>query len=103
MTDPWVVTIRAPIRTIVIINGANQYFLRTFRKSQMSFTSSRNASMVQKASEIRAMVLAVFSVSSLSFSPSSQWIISSQAHDKGYWLKNKDEDQTQDNVTIDPS
>ena len=47
-TDPCVTTINVPIRTIVMINGANQYFLRTFKKSQMSLTRSRNASMVQK-------------------------------------------------------
>ena len=45
-TDPWVKIISAPMRTIVIINGANQYFFRTFIKSQMSLARSRNASMV---------------------------------------------------------
>ena len=47
-TDPCVNTISAPMRTIVIIKGANQYFFRTLRKSQMSLTRSRNAAIVQK-------------------------------------------------------
>ena len=47
-TDPCVNTMSAPISTIVIIKGANQYFLRTFRKSQMSLMRSRNASILQK-------------------------------------------------------
>ena len=47
-TDPCVNTISAPMRMIVIIKGANQYFLRTLRKSQMSLTRSINASMIQK-------------------------------------------------------
>ena len=41
-------TISAPIRTIVIIKGANQYFLRTFIKSQISLTRSKNDCIVQK-------------------------------------------------------
>ena len=44
-TDPCVKTIRVPMRTIVIIKGANQYFFRTLRKSHMSLTRSRNDSM----------------------------------------------------------
>ena len=47
-TDPWVTTISVPIKTMVIIKGANQYFLRIFKKSHKSLTRSRNASMVQK-------------------------------------------------------
>ena len=31
-SEPWVNTIRAPIKTMVMIKGANQYFLRTLIK-----------------------------------------------------------------------
>ena len=48
ITDPCVKTIRAPIKTMVMIKGASQYFLRTFKKSQMSLRRSMNGSMVQK-------------------------------------------------------
>ena len=47
-TEPWVNTMSAPIKTIEMIKGANQYFLRTFKKSQISITRSKNAFMVQK-------------------------------------------------------
>ena len=39
-TDPWVKTINAPINTIVIMSGANQYFFLTLRKSQISLAKS---------------------------------------------------------------
>jgi hypothetical protein len=55
----------APIKTVVMINGASQYFLRIFKKSQMSFVRSRNASMVmslENAFEIDVRVFANFSV-----------------------------------------
>ena len=48
ITEPWVKIIKESIRKIVIIRGDNQYFLRTFRKSQMALARARNASMVQK-------------------------------------------------------
>ena len=35
-TEPWVKKIRAPIKKIVKINGANQYFLRIIKNSQNS-------------------------------------------------------------------
>ena len=47
-TDPCVNIINAPISTRVIIKGASQYFLRTFKKSQMSLIKSMNASMIKK-------------------------------------------------------
>ena len=55
------------------------------------------------ASEVSSMVLAVFSISYLPFSPSSQWVISSEAHEVSDGLKNNDEYKTQDDVTINPS
>ena len=42
-TDPCVNTINVPIKTIVMINGANQYFFLTLRKSQMSFNNSNKS------------------------------------------------------------
>ena len=57
-TDPCVKIMSAPMRTIVIIKGANQYFLRTFKKSQMSLTSSKNASIVQKM-RVRSVILSL--------------------------------------------
>ena len=42
-TDPCVNTMSVPINTIVIINGANQYFFLTLRKSQMSFSNSKKS------------------------------------------------------------
>ena len=56
ITDPCVKTISVPIKTMVIISGANQYFLRTFRKSQMSLTRSRKVSMVQKM-RVRSVIV----------------------------------------------
>ena len=46
-TDPCVKTIREPINTIVTINGASQYFLRTLKKSHISLARSKKASMVK--------------------------------------------------------
>ena len=66
----------APIRTIVMIKGANQYFLRTFIKSQMSLTRSRNFHGSKDASQIGFVVFSIFSISLFSFSSSSQWVIS---------------------------
>ncbi len=48
ITVPCVVTMRIPMKRIVIISGASQYFFRIFRKSQISFISSRNAFIVLK-------------------------------------------------------
>ena len=48
ITEPWVKTINAPIRTIVIIKGANQYFFLTLRKSHISLAKSKNASIIKK-------------------------------------------------------
>ena len=47
-TDPCENTIRAPIKTIVIINGASQYFFLTLRKSQMSCNNSKKSFIAQK-------------------------------------------------------
>ncbi len=44
-TEPWVKTSKAPIKTIVIINGANQYFFLTRKKSQISFKRSINGAI----------------------------------------------------------
>lgn len=49
------------------------------------------------------MFFAIFSISLFAFSSSSQWIISSEAHDICDGLKDKDEDHAKDDVTIDPS
>jgi len=49
------------------------------------------------------MVLAVFSISLFAFSSSSQWVISSEAHDVSNVLKNNEEYKTQDDVTVNPS
>ena len=48
------------------------------------------------------MVLAVFSVSCLLFSSSSQLVISSESHDVRDWLKNNDEDKSKNDVTVNP-
>ena len=40
ITEPWVKTIKVPIKTIVIIKGASQYFFLTLRNPQISFKSS---------------------------------------------------------------
>ena len=69
-TDPCVNTINAPISTIVMIKGANQYFFRTFKKSQMSLTIDECFHDLKDSGEICAMVLSVFSVV-VPFSPSS--------------------------------
>ena len=42
-TEPFKETIKVPINRIVIIKGASQYFLRTFKKSQISFDNSKNS------------------------------------------------------------
>ena len=47
-TDPCVNTISAPINTIVIIKGANQYFFLTLRKSQISLVNSKKSFMPKK-------------------------------------------------------
>ena len=49
------------------------------------------------------MVLTIFSISCLSFSPSSQWVISSKSHDISDGLKDNNEHKTQDDVTVNPS
>ena len=46
-TDPWVTTIKVPIRRILIIKGANQYFLRTLKNAHISFTQSKNGSILK--------------------------------------------------------
>ena len=48
ITDPWVKIIKVPIKTIVIIKGANQYFFLVFRKSHISFNNSTKASIYLK-------------------------------------------------------
>jgi len=40
-TEPWVNINRAPIKTIVKIKGASQYFFLTFKKSKISLRSSK--------------------------------------------------------------
>ena len=45
ITDPCVKTINAPIRRMVSISGANQYFFLIFKKSQISIRRSSNALM----------------------------------------------------------
>ncbi len=47
-TEPWVKMTNAPIKTIVIINGASQYFFRILKKSQISFTSSKKVSTIKR-------------------------------------------------------
>ena len=46
-TEPWVKTNNAPIRTIVIINGASQYFFLILRKSHISLNKSKSASIIK--------------------------------------------------------
>ena len=64
--EPWENTISAPIKTIVIIKGANQYFFRTFKKSQISLNKSMNASILKYASEIYFLVFSIFPIRNLS-------------------------------------
>ena len=45
-TDPCVNIIKHPIRTTVIIKGANQYFFLTLKKSQISFIKSKIVSIL---------------------------------------------------------
>ena len=47
-TEPCVKIIKAPIKIMVIIKGANQYFFLVFKKSQTSLTSSKKASIFKK-------------------------------------------------------
>ena len=47
---PWVKISNVPIKKIVIIKGANQYFLRTLRKSQISFNKSKNTTILKNPS-----------------------------------------------------
>ena len=47
ITEPCVKNINVPINNIVIIKGANQYFFLTFKKSQTSIRSSKNASIIK--------------------------------------------------------
>lgn len=49
MTEPWVNIINVPNNNIVIIKGANQYFLRIFRKSQISLSKSRKSFNFKKS------------------------------------------------------
>ena len=49
------------------------------------------------------MVLAVFSIGFLPFSPCSQWVISSKSHDIRDGLKDNNEHKTKDDVTVNPS
>ena len=102
-TEPCVKIINAPIKTIVIIKVANQYFLRTLRKSQMSLTISKNGSKVLKNTcEVNLVVFSVFSVSFFSFTSNFQWIISKTAHGISDWLQNSNKDQSQNKTTINP-
>ena len=48
-TEPWVNIISVPIKIIVIIKGANQYFFLVAKKSHTSFNSSSNASIFKKS------------------------------------------------------
>ena len=48
-TEPCVNIISAPIKIIVMIKGANQYFFLVAKKSQTSFSSSSNASIFKKS------------------------------------------------------
>ena len=48
-TDPCVNIINAPIKIIVMIKGANQYFFLVFKKSHTSRISSNNAFMLRKS------------------------------------------------------
>ena len=47
ITLPCVNTNKIPIKTRVKINGANQYFLRTLKKSKISFIRSKKASILK--------------------------------------------------------
>ncbi len=66
-TEPWVNTISAPIRRIVIIKGANQYFLRIFRKSQISIMSSKKFSMSEDSSKISILCFFFFFIGIFTF------------------------------------
>ena len=46
--DPCVKTISVPIKTIVIINGANQYFFLILKKSHISLAKSKRVSILKK-------------------------------------------------------
>ena len=104
-TDPWVNTSRAPIRTIVMIRGASQYFFLTLRKSQTSFSRSKKASIVKSedTGEIDVLVLGLLPVGLKPSTLALQRIVTGQTHDVGNGLKHKDEDGTKDQVTVDPT
>ena len=108
-TDPWVNTISAPISTIVMINGANQYFLRTRRKSQTSLVKSRKASIELKLrcrskdpSEINARCMALFPVSGQLLAASTQRVIARQAHHKRNRLKHQQKHGPKNDVAVKP-
>ncbi len=50
ITDPCVNIMRVPIRTSVIISGANQYFFLILRKSHISLARSKKTSIKLKNS-----------------------------------------------------
>ena len=63
MTDPWVEITRIPINTIVIINGASQYFFLIFKKSQISINNSKIVPILENPIHINFTFIIVSSVS----------------------------------------
>lgn len=60
ITLPWVNINNMPINKMVIISGANQYFFRILKKSQMSFNKSMIVSITKKSFSNQFEILRVF-------------------------------------------
>ena len=65
ITEPCVNTIKVPIKTMVMINGASQYFFLILRKSQMSMISSKNTFILKNFSNVYCFVFCYLSVRNL--------------------------------------
>ena len=98
-------TSSAPISTIVIMRGANQYFLRTLRKSQISLRRSRRASIscLENPGKIDSVVTGMLTVGDKSIPLSLQGIVTGQPHHISDGLKHKEENRPKNKMTIHPS
>ena len=93
-----------------MINGANQYFLRTLRKSQTSLVRSRKASIElnlrfgsKDTGQINACCVALFPIGGQLLGAATQGVITRKAHHKRNGLKHQQKHGPENDVAVKPT